>query len=387
MALRLCACAGDLFGHRVRRRRPRWCGLRPRVGDFDMVLNPTNNPVLQGHVDNMLHYVESDNYRGSWINRADDGLRAADGRLLFAHQAAADHDRQHAAGWSHSLRFQASRLRSTGLSNTVGTVSLALSGLATGGTNQDSGTSSFFVNLASNTLLDADFTVFAAIPGHDGRQPDHGADAKSTGRPNPISAPDRGNLGFTDVPIMANGQQVFIKRAFVMTDAMTIAQATSACNRSWRHLLAAFASGAGGGGARRLRLRSSFRAGGAGDAAVRSCLAPPRSARPRRIACWRWRAFARHRRPRPRWVLRTRLDALLLAVRGSTLVYTDCAYGTVGNSTPGTGGSTMLSNAAMFGSKMMLPRLFASALATSTTLKSLPVSSRRRRSARQSDRC
>ena len=33
-----------------------------------------------------------------------------------------------------------------------------------GGTNQDGGTSSFFVNLTSNTFLDADFTVFAAIP-------------------------------------------------------------------------------------------------------------------------------------------------------------------------------------------------------------------------------
>ena len=27
------------------------------AGEFDMVLNPTNNLVLQGHVDNMLSYV------------------------------------------------------------------------------------------------------------------------------------------------------------------------------------------------------------------------------------------------------------------------------------------------------------------------------------------
>ena len=51
-----------------------------------------------------------------------------------------------------------------GLSNTVGTVALALPGDGMGGTNQNAGTSSFFVNLTSNTFLDADFTVFAAIP-------------------------------------------------------------------------------------------------------------------------------------------------------------------------------------------------------------------------------
>ena len=44
------------------------------AGDFDMVLNPTNNPVLQAHVDNMLQYVEENRYLGSWINRADTGF-------------------------------------------------------------------------------------------------------------------------------------------------------------------------------------------------------------------------------------------------------------------------------------------------------------------------
>ena len=59
------------------------------MGDFDMVLNPTHNSRLQGHVDNMLQYVEEDRYLGSWINRADTGFRVADGRVLFAHEAAA----------------------------------------------------------------------------------------------------------------------------------------------------------------------------------------------------------------------------------------------------------------------------------------------------------
>src|SRR5690349_18577650 len=40
------------------------------MGDFDMVLNPTNNSVLQNHVDNMLDYVNRGTYTGTWINRA-----------------------------------------------------------------------------------------------------------------------------------------------------------------------------------------------------------------------------------------------------------------------------------------------------------------------------
>src|SRR4051794_4547243 len=44
------------------------------VGNFDMVLNPTKNPLLQGHVDNLLQYVNQDRYKASWINRADTGF-------------------------------------------------------------------------------------------------------------------------------------------------------------------------------------------------------------------------------------------------------------------------------------------------------------------------
>ena len=41
------------------------------IGSFDMVLNPRNETRLQGHVDNMLHYVNNHSYDSSWINRAD----------------------------------------------------------------------------------------------------------------------------------------------------------------------------------------------------------------------------------------------------------------------------------------------------------------------------
>jgi cyclophilin family peptidyl-prolyl cis-trans isomerase len=193
------------------------------MGDFDMVLNPTKNPVLQAHVDNMLKYVQEEKYRASWINRADTGFVLQMGGFY-------SHTRR-PPPTIDSVRSVAAfdpvhgepAAENPGLSNTVGTVSLALSGLPTGGTNQDSGTSSFFVNLTSNTFLDPDFTVFAAIP-----------DMTVVNQIMALTTIDRtqdsnfgaeaGNLGFTDVPIQANGFQVFIKRAFVVDDAMTVAK-------------------------------------------------------------------------------------------------------------------------------------------------------------------
>jgi hypothetical protein len=40
----------------------------------------------------------------------------------------------------------------------------------------------------------------------------------------PLFGADSTNLAFTDVPVQADGLQVFIKRAFVISDAMTIAK-------------------------------------------------------------------------------------------------------------------------------------------------------------------
>ncbi len=40
------------------------------MGDFDLVLNPTNNPVLDEYAQNMVNYVQNNSYLGSWINRA-----------------------------------------------------------------------------------------------------------------------------------------------------------------------------------------------------------------------------------------------------------------------------------------------------------------------------
>lgn len=208
------------------------------MGDFDMVLNPNNNARLQGHVDNMLDYVESGRYRGNWINRADTGFVLQMGGF-YSNTKRPPSTIENTANLAAFTPVQGEP-GITGLSNTVGTVAMALSGGA-GGTNQDSGTSSFFVNLTSNTFLDADFTVFAAI-----------ADMTVINNIMALDTIDRttepdfgaggGNLAFSDVPIMENGKQVFILRAFEINDAMSVARARAAVTST----MAASAAGAGG---------------------------------------------------------------------------------------------------------------------------------------------
>jgi cyclophilin family peptidyl-prolyl cis-trans isomerase len=193
------------------------------IGSFDMVLNPTNNPLLEAHAENMLNYVEGNRYNGSWINRANENFVLQMGGF-FSHTK------------RPPLTIASTRPVATfapvegepadtieGLSNTVGTVALALPG-GVGGTNQDAGTSSFFVNLTSNDFLDADFTVFAAIPDMTVinqimalMQVDKTMD--------PAFGAGAGNLGFSDIPLQANGHQVFINRAFRLNDPLAIARA------------------------------------------------------------------------------------------------------------------------------------------------------------------
>jgi len=193
------------------------------VGDFDMVLNPTNSQFLEEHTANMLAYVNDGRYTASWINRADEGFVLQMGGFY-------SHTRR------PPLTIDSTRPVTTfdpvvgfptaisGLSNTVGTVALALPGDGMGGTDEDAGTSSFFVNLTSNTFLDTDFTVFAAIPDMTVinqimalTQVDKTTD--------PLFGAGGGNLAYSDIPLTANGHQVFIKRAFVIDDAMSVARA------------------------------------------------------------------------------------------------------------------------------------------------------------------
>jgi cyclophilin family peptidyl-prolyl cis-trans isomerase len=240
------------------------------VGSFDVVLNPTKNPLLQGNVDNFLHYVNSDSYRASWINRA-------------AKNSGSNFVLQMGGFYSNTLRpsptidstrsiFAAPPVTGSpgisGLSNTVGTVAFALSGNGQGGTNRNSGTSSFFINLASNTFLDPDFTVFAMIP-----------DMTTVNKIMALNQVDRtqdsnfgagsGNLAYSNVPIDSDGKQVFILSAGVVGDAMQVAADMAGVNSALTQSVAAF--NAGGGGA-----AGSTTSGG--DPIIASPLAPTASA-------------------------------------------------------------------------------------------------------------
>jgi cyclophilin family peptidyl-prolyl cis-trans isomerase len=195
------------------------------VGNFDMVLNPTNNVLLDEHVDNLLRYVEEGKYNGSWINRAAENFVLQMGGF-YTHTkrvSSTIENTRNVTPYDPIEGFPASTI--TGLSNTVGTVAMALPGGA-GGTNQDGGTSSFFVNLTSNAFLDADFTVFAAISDMTTineimalTQVDYTQD--------PNYGAGSGNLAYSDVPLEANGFQVLIRKAYEINDTLAIAKAVS----------------------------------------------------------------------------------------------------------------------------------------------------------------
>src|SRR3954471_11939842 len=75
VALAICYCFTRLAAAQVVR-------FETTMGDFDVVLNPTHNTLLQGYVDNFLNYVTSDRYLGSWINRDDAGFVLQMGELF-----------------------------------------------------------------------------------------------------------------------------------------------------------------------------------------------------------------------------------------------------------------------------------------------------------------
>lgn len=192
------------------------------VGDFDMVLNPTHNEALQGYVDNMLLYVKENRYVASWINRAPTGFVLQMGGF-YSNTLRPSLTIDSVRSIAPFAPAQGHPAAEIGLSNTVGTVSLALPGDGFGGTDRDAGTSSFFVNLGDNSFLDSDFTVFAMIPDMTVinsimalSKIDRTVDEKF--------GADPGNLALTDVPVQANGFQVFLKRAFVISDALAVAK-------------------------------------------------------------------------------------------------------------------------------------------------------------------
>ena len=196
------------------------------VGDFDMVLNPTNNPLLEDYVDNFLAYVNAERYHCSVINRAAEGFVMQTGGFKVRNTDLPST----VSGFMPVATFDpvpgVPAATIDGLSNTLGTVALALPGDGMGGTDEDAGTSSFFVNLTNNSFLDADFTVFAEVPDLTTINNIMALDQVDlTQDPNFGAGP--GNLAFTDVPLRSSGDLVIITRAFVITDTLAIAQARS----------------------------------------------------------------------------------------------------------------------------------------------------------------
>lgn len=195
------------------------------VGTFDMKLNPTGNPFLQGHVDNMLAYVESGRYDATVINRAATnfvlqmgGFQAPFLTLPSSFNAfpsvPADPPVIVDQNGDRQVDFDLG-----GLSNTRGTVSLALSN------NPNTGTSSFFVNLndTNNFLDNSGFVPFAVI--------------ENMETVNLIMAleqanldPSGGNLAAINIPILENNKLVVVERAFIVNTPQAIIDAAMANN-------------------------------------------------------------------------------------------------------------------------------------------------------------
>ena len=137
IAVAICLCMAAAATAQVVR-------FETTAGSFDMVLNPTKNPQLQGHVDNMLDYIERESYKGSWINRAAEGFVLQMGQFFsLTKRPPMTEDMVRRVRQFDPVPWQAWNSRDL---NTVGTVAMGLS--APGGvTDPDSATASFFVNV------------------------------------------------------------------------------------------------------------------------------------------------------------------------------------------------------------------------------------------------
>lgn len=201
------------------------------VGTFDMKLNPTGNPNLQGHVDNILAYVESGRYDTTVINRVNEV--STGGVPDFVLQMGGFQAPQLTVPDDFNVfpgvpRFDpvvvdedgdgAIDFDTTGFTNSRGTVSLALSG-----EGPNSGTSSFFINLNDNPDLDpggsiGEFIPFAEIVNME--------TVNLIQALNTVSIPG-GGVGSSNIPILEDNHLVFVERAFVVPTPQTMSQSNS----------------------------------------------------------------------------------------------------------------------------------------------------------------
>ena len=223
----VCLFVGNLSAQTIR--------FDTNVGTFDMQLNPTGNPFLQGHVDNMLAYVLDGRYDLTIINRAPAGFVLqmggfqAESLTLGNSIASFNADFPAIAKFDNVVvdtnRNNVVSFSTAGLTNTRSTVTLALSSNNQNIPQVSSGSSSFFISLMDNSRLDVGqaqggFIPFAEI---ENMETVNLIMALSTDDLNtvPRNSPNW-NATFGDIPILEDNKIVFIERAFVVNtpDAM-----------------------------------------------------------------------------------------------------------------------------------------------------------------------
>lgn len=183
------------------------------AGNFDLVLNPTDDSRLQGSVDNLLQYVTSGRYDNTVINRAETDFVVQMG-LYKATMTTPPHTAGDFVSIDRYPPIHGVPANTVGLSNTLGTVGFAALGTSHG-TDRNSATSSFYINLTNNSFLDEDFTIFGIIP-------DMTTISAIVALPHvdltadPNFGADRWNFDFNTVPLLPNANLVVISRAFVI---------------------------------------------------------------------------------------------------------------------------------------------------------------------------
>lgn len=191
------------------------------AGNFVVTLNPTGNSDLQPYVDNFLAYVNSDRYDNTVINRA-----AGSGTEEFVIQWGSykadvtTTDQLGIGGFSSIESFDPVIVDAdnngkvdfdtTGLDNTLGTVSFALS------TGPNTATSSIFVNLKDNSFLnDEDFHVQGFVPFaviNDLTVINSIASLPTENLASQIGT-SSGNFHYADIPIIGEDEFVIVTRA------------------------------------------------------------------------------------------------------------------------------------------------------------------------------
>ncbi len=205
------------------------------VGTFDMELNPTGNPFLQGHVDNMLAYVMAGRYDKTVINRVNEvDPRSADSNFVMqmgGFRATFLTLPSNFNQFSSVPTFDALIVDqdgdgnidfdTAGLTNSRTTVSMALSAAG-----PNSATSSFFVNLNDIPALDpggsiGEFVPFAEIINMATVDLIQGLDT---------AAIPGGGVGSSNIPILEGDHLVFVERAFVVNTSQAMIESALANN-------------------------------------------------------------------------------------------------------------------------------------------------------------